>query len=108
MNVAVFGGFDRRPLAAGWKRETLIGVLGGGTVDLTEAPPEGTGVLTAVAVLGGIEILVPHGTSVAMSGLGLFGGRTVKVTGSGGPSIRLRAYAIFGGVEVKEPKPDAG
>jgi hypothetical protein len=92
VNVAVFGGFDRRPLAAGWKRETLIGVLGGGTVDLTEAPPEGTGVLTAVALLG----------------LGLFGGRTVKVTGSGGPAIRLRAYAIFGGVEVREPKPDAG
>ena len=108
MNVALFGGFERRPLAAGWKRETMVAVLGGGTVDLTEAPPgDGEGTLTAVAVLGGLEIIVAPGTAVALSGIGIFGGRTVKVTGSGGPSIRLRAYAVFGGIEVKEPPAEA-
>ena len=102
MNIAIFGGFERRPLAAGWTKEAFVAVFGGGTIDLSEAPPEGTGELTAVAIFGGVELIVPPGAAISMSGLSLFGGRDVKVAGGGGPSIRLKAYALFGGVEVKE------
>lgn len=109
MNFAMFGGFDRRPLAPGWKEETLVAVLGGGEVDLTASPPEGgSGRLTAVAVLGGIDLRVPPGTRIAMSGLSLFGGRSVNVTEGDGPSIQLKAVAVLGGIEVKERAPEAG
>lgn len=103
MNLGLFGGFDKRPFGPGWTKETLVAVLGGGEVDLTASPPEGEGRLTAIALFGGIEILVPPGTSVSMSGASIFGGRSVKVSEGEGPKIRLRAIAIFGGVEVKEP-----
>ena len=105
MNVAIFGGFDRRPFAPGWKKETLVAILGGGEVDLSESPPEGDGVLTAVAVLGGIELRVAPGSRISMSGFGLFGGRSVDVTAGYGPAIRMRLYAVFGGIEVKEQAP---
>ena len=59
MNLALFGGFDRRPFGPGWTKETLVAVLGGGEVDLTESPPEGEGRLRVVAFLGGVEIIVP-------------------------------------------------
>ena len=107
MNLALFGGFDRRPIGPGWARETLVAVLGGGEVDLTASPPAGDGVLNAVAVLGGIDVIVPPGWSVTMAGLSLFGARSVNVQEGDGPRIRLNAYAILGGVEVKEPKPSA-
>jgi hypothetical protein len=105
VNIAIFGGFEKRPFGTGWSKETLVAVLGGGEVDLTASPPEGEGKLRAVAFLGGIEILVPPGTEVSLSGLSLFGGRSVKVSEGGGPKIKLNAIAIFGGIEVKERAP---
>ena len=47
---------------------------------------------------------MPPGWSVSMSGISLLGGRSVDVQEGDGPRIRLNAYAIFGGIEVKEPK----
>ena len=43
MNLALFGGFDRRPLGPGWTKETFVAILGGGEIDLTESPPGGEG-----------------------------------------------------------------
>ena len=61
MNVAVFGGFGARPLAPGWVKETAVAVFGGGELDLRGAPPGENARLTAVAILGGIEIKVAPG-----------------------------------------------
>lgn len=102
MNLALFGGFGKRPFAPGWKEETVVAVFGGGEVDLVGAPPVDGARLTAVAVFGGIEIVVPAGSRVTLSGLSLFGGRDVKVSPGDGPEIRLRAVAVLGGIEVKE------
>ena len=55
MNVALFGGFDKRPIAPGWTKETFVAVFGGGDVDLTASPPEGEGRLTAFSLFGGID-----------------------------------------------------
>ncbi len=102
MNLAIFGGFGERPLAPGWTKETAIAVLGGGEFDLTGAPPGPDARLTAVAVLGGIEIKVAPGTRVTMSGLSFLGGRDAKVAPGDGPELHLNATAILGGVEIKE------
>ncbi len=106
MNLAVFGGFDKRPFAPGWTKETLVAVLGGGDVDLSASPPGPDARLTAVAVLGGLDIIVAPGTRVSMSGFGLFGGRSVAVSQTGdGPEIRMSLWAVLGGIEVKERVP---
>lgn len=101
MNVAIFGGFGDRPLAPGWTKETAVAVFGGGELDLRNAPPGENARLTAVAVLGGVEVKVAPGTRVTMSGLSFLGGRDVKIEPGDGPEIRVHAVAILGGVEVK-------
>src|SRR5436309_8906924 len=102
MNVAIFGGL-RRPLQPGWTRESVVAILGGGDLDLSVSPPGPDPRLTAMALVAGIKILVPHGTRVSMSGFGLFGGRAVKVSQQGeGPEIRMRLWVLFGGIEVRE------
>ena len=105
MNLAIFGGFGERPLAPGWRKETAVALFGGGSFDLTSAPPGENARLTAVAILGGFEIKVAPGTRVTMSGLSFLGGRDVKVTPGDGPELHLNAVAILGGVEVKEVSP---
>ncbi len=107
MNVAIFGGFGKRPFAPGWTKQTAVAILGGGDLDLTASAPGEGARLTAVAVLGRVAIRVPPGTRVTMSGLSLFGGRSVDVQAGDGPALALRAFAILGGLEVKEGVPEA-
>ena len=102
MNVAIFGGFDRRPFAPGWTKEKLVAVFGGGDIDLASCPPGDNAELTVVTVFGGVELNVLPGTRISMSGFSLFGGRTVNVKPGGGSELRLKAFCIFGGVDVKE------
>jgi hypothetical protein len=102
MNLAIFGGFSTPPFPSGWTKQTAVALLGGGELDLGASSPAPGAALTAVAVLGGIEIRVPPGTRVSMSGVSILGGREVKVTPGNGPELRVRAVAILGGVEVKE------
>jgi hypothetical protein len=101
MNVALFGGFGKAPFAPGWRRETAIALLGGGDLDLGAVAPAADARLTAIAGFGGIDVRVPRGSRVAMSGLSLFGGREVKVPPGDGPTIRVRAIAVFGGVTIR-------
>lgn len=104
MNVAVFGGFGNRLLAAGWTKETAVAFLGGGDLDLSGIAPGDGAKLTAIAIFGGIDIVVDEGTQITMSGFSLFGGREVSVQIGDGPTVAIRAVAIFGGVEVKPPE----
>jgi hypothetical protein len=104
MNLALFGGFDRRPLGPGWTKETFVAIFGGGDVDLTESPPAGDGKLTVFTFCGGVDFIVAPGTRISMSGASILGGRSVNVHEGDGPQIRLSATAILGGIEVREPK----
>lgn len=108
MNIAVFGSFGQRVLASGWSRETAVALLGGGDFDLTGVVPGDGARLTAVAIFGGIDVIVDEGTQVTMGGFSLFGSRVVKVTPGDGPAMRVRAVVFFGSVEVRPPKPRNG
>jgi hypothetical protein len=103
-NWAILGGFGKMPVAPGWTKATAVAVLGGGELDLSAAPPGPAARLTAVAILGGIDVLVPPGTKVSLSGLSLLGGREVKIEPGEGPTIDLRAVAVLGGIAVKPGK----
>ncbi len=102
MNLAMLGGFGKRPFAPGWTKQTAIAVLGGGEIDLTQSPPGEGAQLTAVAVLGGIDVTVAPGSRLTVSGFSLLGGREIKVEPGEGPAMRMRLIAVLGGVEVKE------
>lgn len=90
-----------------------VAVLGSVVVDLTEVDldPVGRGApdeltVVAVAVFGGVEVLVPEGVAVDLGGFAVLGGKDARVpaVGSGdlaGPVVRVRARAVLGGVTVR-------
>ena len=74
-----------------------------GDIDLSSSPPGPDARLTAVAILGGVKILLSPGTRVSVSGIGLLGGREVKVSQSGeGPEVKMSLWSFLGGIEVTE------
>jgi hypothetical protein len=92
-----------------FRRAAVTAVLGGMTLDLTRATPvpEGAAV-SATAVFGGVDVVVPPGWSVSIRGLPLFGGwdDTTARTADGPdvPRLEIQALVVFGGLEVKHPR----
>ena len=101
MNVAVFGGFGKAPLT-GLEVPDRAGALRWRRPRPDREParrrraPHGDRRLRRHRRAG-----AQAGTSVALSGLSLLGGRDVKVPPGDGPVLRVRAFAILGGVTVK-------
>jgi hypothetical protein len=103
--VGIFGGFARR---GGWtvpRSLTAVCLWGGGIVDMREARfPAGEARVRALAMWGGMKILVPEDAEVYADGVGLFGLFRRGATGPGapgGPRITVRGLALFGAVTVK-------
>jgi len=85
---------------------TAVAVLGGCQVDLCDADvPPGDIEIRAVAILGGVEVLVPEGVSAELSGVAVLGAKAYRVRRSaarpGAPRVHVRATAVFGGVTVR-------
>ena len=81
-------------------------IFGGLTIDLRNAKIEENVSIDALAVFGGVDILVPANVTVKLSDVSLFGGCTNNrenwsFGGSAGPTVYVNATALFGGVEVK-------
>ena len=104
--VAVFSGARRVGRWRPARRETAVAVFGGVELDLRDAElPPGGMQLSAWAVFGGVNVTVPEGVRVEVSGIAVFGGR--QVHGGDAPhspqayTVRVHAIAVFGGVNVK-------
>lgn len=104
--VSVLGSSSRR---GRWRPRLLtnvVAVLGSCDVDLRQAEVEGPElVITAVAVLGSVEVTVPEGIEVDMSGVPVLGSKELHVSDApalaGAPRIRVRAFPVLGSVEVR-------
>jgi hypothetical protein len=105
-NVAVMGGCTRRGRWHPAPRSVALALMGGVDLDLREATIEGDElVITAIAVMGGIDVRVPEGIDVDLGGFALMGGNDhlpgeVPVR-AGMPIVRVRAFSLMGGVDVK-------
>lgn len=102
--VSVMGGNERAEDVA--TDETMIvDFMGGSDLDLRAASfPDGEATVTAIAVMGGSTIWVPEGARVELSGFALMGGnsnRVPKSTSATGPLIRVKAWSLMGGVDVR-------
>jgi DUF1707 SHOCT-like domain/Cell wall-active antibiotics response LiaF, C-terminal len=103
--VAVMGDSKRqgrwrveRPLAA-------LAVMGDVVLDLRGAEvPQGDVDITATAVMGDVEIYVPDGVDVQLSGIAVLGDKKVAVreapAGQPAPRVVVKATAIMGDVKV--------
>ncbi|KAB7849904.1 DUF1707 SHOCT-like domain-containing protein [Streptomyces mobaraensis] len=102
--VAVMGGFQRHGRWTVPRLFTAFTFWGGGQIDLREAHFEGREVtIRCIAVMGGVEVVVPPDLDVEVNGLGLMGGFDSKGTGTGSPGsprVRITGFAFWGGVGV--------
>ncbi|MDF2629173.1 MAG: putative transrane protein, partial [Symbiobacteriaceae bacterium] len=128
VGISMLGGGIRRPGAktylaimsgskdarTTWDDLSIINIMGGSTIDLSQAGLPDKDVLIDVhAIMGGGDLRVPAGVKVVCELTALMGGakilgkdagglisRTVVEAGEG-PVIRVRALTIMGGFDVK-------
>ena len=103
--VAVFGGSRH---VGRWRVPSHVrafGLFGGTVIDLRGAStdqPEIT--ITALALFGSVDVIVPEGVDVDLSGISLFGGRRLDVADvsvlPGLPAVHVRAFVLFGGITI--------
>ncbi len=105
---SVFGGSEQHINSQHFRGGQLIAVFGGYELDLTQAEIEGEqAVVDATSVFGGGEIRIPHHWSVAIKGIGIFGGygdetgKYQKDTTKPAKTLIVKGVAMFGGVSVK-------
>jgi class 3 adenylate cyclase len=107
--VGILSGSDHRGRWHPAPVTNAFALMGGCTLDLRQAEIEGAElVINAVAIMGGIEVIVPEGIQVEMTGLALLGGKDCRVRDvrpvPGSPVVHVRVFALMGGVTVRTGK----
>jgi hypothetical protein len=107
--VAIMSGFQRKGTWTVPKRFNCFAFWGGGEIDLREADfADGEVEINCVAIMGGMQVIVPPGVEVVVRGIGIMGGfdhREDGVAGEpGAPRVIVTGFAFWGGVGV-ERKP---
>ncbi|MEU3484173.1 DUF1707 SHOCT-like domain-containing protein [Streptomyces massasporeus] len=104
--VAVMSGFQRKGRWTMPRRFTCFAFWGGGEIDLREANFADREVeINAIAIMGGVDVIVPPGVEVVVRGIGIMGGfdhREEGVPGEpGAPRVIVTGFALWGGVGVQ-------
>lgn len=109
--LSIMGGGDLRGRWRAGDKLRAVAVMGGGEVDLRETvfdEPEMT--ITAVSIMGGIDVIVPAGVEVEISGIAIMGGNESKVTAQNlppnAPRVHVRAFSVMGGVRARLKRAD--
>ena len=104
--VAVMSGFQRKGRWTVPRRFTCFAFWGGGDIDLREADfAAGEVEINCIAIMGGVQVIVPPGVEVVVRGIGVMGGfdhREEGVPGDpGAPRVIVTGFAFWGGVGVE-------
>ncbi|KUL38317.1 DUF1707 SHOCT-like domain-containing protein [Streptomyces regalis] len=104
--VAVMSGFQRKGRWTAPKRFNCFAFWGGGEIDLREANFADREIeINCVAIMGGVQVIVPPGVEVVVRGIGIMGGfdhREEGVPGDpGAPRVIVTGFAFWGGVGVE-------
>ena len=111
LTFVVMGGVDRKGRWAPSRRHVAVAWMGGAFLDFREAVlAPGVTDIYCFAKWGGIEIAVPPGLDVEVSGVAIMGGleRLSQESGSTDPRrprLHIHALAFMGAIEVKSLKP---
>ncbi|HZD64919.1 MAG TPA: DUF1707 domain-containing protein [Acidimicrobiales bacterium] len=103
--VSILGSSSRRGRRRLGRSARVVTVLGSCELDLRGAEVEGPElVVTAVALLGSVDITVPDGIEVELSGIPVLGSSQAHLrdvpTTPGAPRVRVRAVPVLGSVDV--------
>lgn len=106
--IAVLGETKRAGVWIPARQTTAVAVLGSSVIDLREARfGPGETAVSALAVMGSVEIIVPPGLYVECAGSAVLGSfeeqRQAVATpfGAGAPFLRVDGCALLGSVEIK-------
>ncbi|GGQ02511.1 DUF1707 domain-containing protein [Streptomyces mutabilis] len=104
--VAVMSGFERKGRWTVPRRFNSFAFWGGGDIDLREANfAGGEVVVNCVAIMGGIDVIVPPGIEVIVRGVGVMGDFDHRESGvpgdPGAPRVIVTGFAFWGGVGVR-------
>jgi hypothetical protein len=105
-SIALLAGCDRRGRWRPAPRSVAVAVMGGVKLDMRDATIEGDElVITAFALMGGVDIVVPEGIEVDLGGFALMGSNEHKPGDApvrpGTPVVAVRAFSLMGSVTVK-------
>jgi class 3 adenylate cyclase len=105
--VTLLGSVQRRGPWRVPRRIFAFSILGSPDLDFRRAVIDTEEVrITSIAFMGVLTAIVPAGVEVDLGGLGLIGGNDfvtredIEPT-SGGPRLRIRCYALFGGARIE-------
>jgi predicted membrane protein len=105
LSVSLIGGVRRSGPMTLPERTTIVRVIGGADLDLAQATlPPGGARLTKVSLVGGTSIVVSPDVRVEVRGLSIVGGKDVervREPAPDAPVLRVRAWALVGGVRVR-------
>ncbi len=105
--VAVLGGTKRGGSWEPAQQNTVLAVMGGVELDFREARlARGTTEVMVVAIMGGVEIVVPPDIHVEAGGIPLIGGfshvgEEEMHAAPDAPVLKINGLAFMGGVDVK-------
>src|SRR4051812_12543060 len=104
--VAVMSGFQRKGRWTVPRRFNCFAFWGGGELDLREANfADGEVEINCVAIMGGVQVIVPPGVEVVVRGIGIMGGFDHAEQGvpgePGAPRVVVTGFAFWGGVGVE-------
>lgn len=103
---AMFGGTHLEVTSQTFEGGDLTAIFGGHEIDLRHARMAGPRAeVQADAFCGGVSLMVPQSWRVTVDGPAIFGGIESKTLppadSENAPHLVIRAFAMFGGVEVK-------
>ncbi|MEV5983457.1 DUF1707 domain-containing protein [Streptomyces sp. NPDC052051] len=104
--VAVMSGFQRKGRWTAPKRFNCFAFWGGGEIDLREANFADREIeINCIAIMGGMNVIVPPGVEVVVRGIGIMGGFDHTEEGvprePGAPRVVITGFAFWGGVGVE-------
>jgi len=113
-SLSIMGGQTRKGVWEIGPEHQAFTMMGGIDLDLREAVFGADEiVITAIAIMGGIDIYVNAHTKVSVEGVGIMGDfdqardKVEAQLGPGSPTVRVKGVALMGGVTVKRrPMPD--
>ena len=105
--VGIMGGGDHGGRWQIASRCTVVNLMGGADLDLTDVIVQGSETeMRVFSLMGGSNIIVPSGVHVELSGFAFMGGNGLRLEDTptppaGAPVVRVRAYSVMGGTDVK-------
>lgn len=101
---AGFSGHNVRVTSTDFKGAKATAIFGGIELDLTDATLKKEATIEAFTAFGGIDMRVPDGWRVHVSGLPMFGGwedKTRSPKDKNAPILHIKGTCLFGGVSIK-------